>query len=779
MPNTKGSSVVETLADHELFVASNREPYVHDYRGEEVTVSQPAGGLTAALDPIMQRLSGTWVAWGSGEADFEVADDQGRIEVPQEDPSYTIQRLSFSERELSGYYYGYSNQVLWPLCHGMPTLANFDGEFWWYYREINARFADAIEACADTDDPAIWFQDYHLALAPRLVRERLPSAFLTQFWHVPWPSWDTYRSCPQSRQLLEGLLGNDVLGFHSESYCEAFFECVGEAFDDATVDEAAGRVSYDDHTTQVQCCPLPIDAEAQHADAKAGSSDRSGASFTGTHDLGDRVAVGVDRLDYTKGILKRLDALEWLWQYHPERQGTFTYVQKASPSRTRIEEYRTLQTDVERRVDEINDRFGSDGWDPIVYTDDHYSRAELASLYRHADVGIVSPLRDGMNLVAKEYVASQVDDDGVLVLSPFAGAAESLGDAALVVNPNDTLAFASTIEAALSMPPRTRRRHIRELSRRVHSEDIGEWIREQFCGIEAPRESSFGQCPRWQATPVSVWSRKEQLRDELQTVDGLFVMTDFDGTIADIVAEPDQAEIHERARGALETFAVHPQAAVAVISGREAEDIRQRVGVSGVYYAGNHGLELYDRDGRLVHSAGGQALDVLEGVTAAAEQRFDGIEGVFVEDKRMTVTVHYRQAGDVDERVLAAVRGLLDEHDEQGVLCITEGREVVEIRPDIAWDKGHAVELLQERFTPDDERWIPVYIGDDTTDETAFETVSDDGIAVAVGPNEDVTAAPYVVRDPDEATDFLEWLAETGLSRLGATRRRDTVVETR
>lgn len=779
MRETKGASVIATLADHELFVASNREPYVHGYQDGEVTVSQPAGGLTAALDPIMQRISGTWVAWGSGEADFEVADDQGRIEVPPEDPLYTVQRLSFSERELSGYYYGYSNQVLWPLCHGMPTLANFDGEFWRYYREVNARFADAIEACADTDDPAIWFQDYHLALAPRLVRERLPSAFLTQFWHVPWPSWDIHRSCPQSRQLLEGLLGNDLLGFHTEAYCDAFFECVGEAFDDATVNEAAGRIRYDGHTTRVQRCPLPIEAEVQKSHANADISDPFWASFTEVHDLGERIGVGVDRLDYTKGIRERLDALEWLWQYRPERQGTFTYVQKASPSRTRIDEYRALQTDVERRVDEINDRFGTDGWDPIVYVDEYCSHAELASLYRHADVGIVSPLRDGMNIVAKEYVASQVDDDGVLVLSPFAGAAESLGDAPLVVNPNDTSAFASTIEAALSMPPRTRRRRIRELRRRVHTEDIGEWIRDQFHGVEAPRGGSLGKRPRWQSTPVSVWSHKERLRDELGTVDGLFVMSDFDGTLADIVAEPDRAEIRERARDTLETFAAHPQAAVAIISGREATDIRERVGVDEIYYAGNHGLELYDRDGQLVHLTGEKALDVLGEVTAAAERQFDGVEGVFVEDKRMTVTVHYRQAGDVAERVLVAVRELLDEHDDHGALRITEGRQVVEIRPDIPWDKGHAVELLHERFTPDDERWATVYIGDDTTDETAFETVRDDGIAVAVGSNEVVTAAPYVVRDPNEVSDFLEWLADPGLSRLGATRRTDTVVETR
>jgi len=767
-------SVVEALSERELFIVSNREPYTHGYDGDEVTVSQPAGGVTAALDPIMQRLSGTWVAWGSGDADFEVTDDDGRVEVPPEDPAYTVQRLHLSDRALSGYYYGYSNQVLWPLCHDMPTRANFDGEFWRKYQEANGTFVDALLSCVDTDEPTIWFQDYHLALAPRLVRERLPDAFLTQFWHVPWPSWGVFQLCPERRQLLEGLLANDLIGFHSESYCEAFCECVENVFDDAAVD--GETITYDGHTTRVQCQPLGIDADQQAESAASVEADAFWTEFQSRHELGDQVAIGVDRLDYTKGILERLDALEWLWEHRPDQRGAFTYIQKGSESRTRIDEYRTLQQAVERRVAGINERFATEDWDPIVYDTDHYSRAELAALYRHADVGVVSPLCDGMNLVAKEYVASQLEDDGVLVLSPFAGAAESLGEHALVVNPNDTAAFASTIAGALSMPEQTRRRRMRALRQVVHDEDTDAWVHAQFTGMDSPSEDTPSHSPCWQSEPVSVWSQREPIANALQNADGLFVMTDFDGTVVEIADGPDAVEIDERVRTDLRTLTSHPKAELAVVTGRRLDDIRERMGIETAYYAGNHGLELQESDGLSMHPDIDQVSDVLPDVCAAIERDLTDIEGIFVEPKGQTAAVHYRQAATGPAPVETAVQAALDEHDEDGTLRVMRGKQVIELRPNVDWGKGAAVELLQERFTPDDETWLPVYIGDDRTDEAALECVDDDGIAVAVGNDTDPTAASYVVRGPDEAADLFEWLAGPGLASLDAVEQRDAAV---
>jgi len=781
---TSGIRVPDALDGHELLVASNREPYAHGYDEDgEITVSRPAGGLTAALDPIMQELSGTWVAWGSGDADFDVADDEGRVAVPPDDPAYTVRRLHLTDRQLSGYYYGFSNQVLWPLCHGMPTRATFDDEFWEFYAEVNETFADALVDAAETRDPAVWFQDYHLGLAPRLVRERLPDAFLTQFWHVPWPSWETFRSCPQHRELLTGLLANDVLGFHDETYCESFLECVAAAFDDVTIDHEAGEVTYAGHTTRVQSQPLGIDADAHAELAATDEAESFWASFNDRHALGDQVAVGVDRLDYTKGILQRLDALEYLWEHTPERRGTLTYVQKGSESRSRIDEYRELQADVQRRVDAINDRFGTDDWTPVVYERCYYGREELAGLYRHADAALVSPLRDGMNLVAKEYVASQLGDHGVLVLSKFAGAVECLGEEALVVNPNDTEAFATAIEAALSMPERTRRRRMRALRRQVHDEDTAAWIDRQFEGVQDDRSGDSEGAPAgeepppWQSTPVSVWGRKQWLRERLQAADGLFVMTDFDGTVADIVDDPKDAEMRERAREVLEGVTAHPKGKVAVVSGRAVTDVRERADVDGAYYAGNHGLELDDGDELSVHSGAREAKRRLPDICEAIERAFDHDDGVFVENKGVTATVHYRQA-DVDgDCVRAAVESVLTDHDPDRALRVTEGKQVVELRPADDWGKGDSVDLLRERFTPDDEEWLTVYVGDDTTDEAAFEALDGEGVAVAVGSDTAATAAPCVVSDPREVTDLLGWLAGEGLTNLEASSREDAVAE--
>ncbi|WP_232687133.1 bifunctional alpha,alpha-trehalose-phosphate synthase (UDP-forming)/trehalose-phosphatase [Halobacterium zhouii] len=774
------ASPASVLDGRELLVASNRKPYSFDRDDDgDVTVSKPAGGLTSALDPIVQRLSGTWVGWGSGDADFDVADERGCIEVPPEDPEYTIQCLHLNDREVEGYYYGYSNQVLWPLCHGMPSRANFDGEFWRFYQQVNETFADALVDRADAEDPVVWFQDYHLALAPRLVREQLPDAFLTQFWHIPWPSWSTFQTCPQHRELLEGLLANDLLGFHDEAYVEAFCECVEAAFEDATVDVDAGTVTYDGHTTRIECHPLGIDAEQFSEMAESEESAGFWSEFAGDHDLGERVAVGVDRLDYTKGILQRLDALERLWERQPERRGELTYVQKASESRSQIDEYRELQCEVERRVGELNDRFGTEKWTPVVYTTDHYSRTELAALYRNADVALVSPLRDGMNLVAKEYVASQVEHDGALVLSAFAGATQSLGDDALVVNPNDVEEFATTIEAALSMPERTRTRRMRALRRRVHDEDNDAWVADQLETVAAADhgDGAASASPNWQSAPVSIWGHKQRLLDTVRAADGLLVVTDFDGTAAEIVDDPESASMRGRTRLALETLASHPQVKVGVVSGRALEDVRERADIDGACWAGNHGLEFHDGDTRSVHSDGERAQEVLPDVCAAVTDEMSDIDGVHVEDKGATATVHYRMADCGRDEVVTAVHTAIDEHAGGVDLRVTEGKDVVEVRPDADWGKGEAVELLRDRFTPEGEQWVTMYVGDDTTDEAAFETLQGEGVGVAVGKDTDATAAPYAVNDPSEVADLFEWLAGTGLAALDAERRQDVVVE--
>jgi alpha,alpha-trehalose-phosphate synthase [UDP-forming] len=485
--------IAPAVDDGELIVVSNRQPYTHSYEhtdGERsITVNRPAGGLTAGLDPMMQRTDGTWIAWGDGEADADVTDDDGTVRMPPESEAYTLKRLWLTDEEVEGYYYGYSNRVLWPLCHGGTMKTEYVERYWQRYQQVNETFADAVIETAG-EDSLVWFQDYHFTLAPRQVREAVPdSAFLTHFWHITWPGWDTFRACPQHEALLEGLLGNDLLGFHVERYCDNFLDCVDEALEDAFIDPEGGRVNYEGHTTVVRPFPMGIDAQSIR-ECSEDAGEEFWEEFRATYDIdaATSVVVGVDRLDYTKGIVERLEALERLWEIEPEYQGAVTYVQKASESRSLIPDYQDLQTEVRETIERINDRFGTDEWQPVIYINEFIPQQELCGLYRHSDVMLVSAVRDGMNLVAKEYVAAQVDDDGVLVLSDQAGAHEELGEQALTINPYDTDAFADTIERALTMDMEERAERMVALREQVESHDLYAWMASVFDTVDELRD---------------------------------------------------------------------------------------------------------------------------------------------------------------------------------------------------------------------------------------------------------------------------------------------------
>jgi trehalose 6-phosphate synthase len=481
LPADADTPDVESLLDGgQLLVVSNRQPYSHGYDdGGEVTVSRPAGGLTAGLDPVMQRAEGTWIAWGDGEADREVTPEGDTVEMPPEDPSYRLRRVWLSDEEVDQYYYGYSNRVLWPLCHGGIWKTDFAEDHREAYEAVNRKFADAVREEAD-DEAVVWFQDYHFTRAPRMVRESMPDAFLMHFWHITWPGWDTFRSLPGGEETLEGLLGNDLIGFHTGQYVENFLDCVERGLEGATVDPGTNRITYDGRTTEIEAFPLSVDF-----DSIASSAERFGeddwAQFREEFEItGDRVAVGVDRLDYTKGIPERLTALETMWEDHPEWREELTYVQKASESRSIIPDYRDLQDRVITAVGRINDRFGTEEWTPVVYLDEYLDTEELNGLYRHSDVMLVSALRDGMNLVAKEYVAAQVDEDGVLVLSNQTGAYEELSEHSITINPHDTDEFADAIGEALRMDESERREHMSTMRQWIETHDLSRWMNDVF-----------------------------------------------------------------------------------------------------------------------------------------------------------------------------------------------------------------------------------------------------------------------------------------------------------
>ena len=488
-----GSAVDADFHDS-LIVVSNRQPYRHEYDEESavgaesaplddrsISVDETAGGLTAGLDPVMQRSNGTWIAWGDGDADPATVDETDCVQVPPESPSYTLRRVWLSDDAVQGYYRGFSNQVLWPLCHELPDLVSHRSIDLEWYRFVNRKFATTAASHADADS-IVWIQDYHFGFAPRMIREIVPpSTTIGQFWHVPWPSPETYERCPAGAELLDGLLGNDLLAFHLDEYVENFLDCVDRYVPLADVDRSTRSVEYRDRVTRVRADPMGIDAAEYDRLARSIDADRWDA-FRSNHDIpeGCTIGLGVDRLDYTKGIPQRLDALERFFERNPSRRGEFTFVQKATPSRTAVPAYRRLGETVRDRVESINDRFASDDWTPIVYTESYLSREDLCALYRRADVMVVSSVKDGMNLVAQEYVASHVDDDGALVLSEEAGVHERLGSAAFSIDPTDTNGFAETLERVHRTPDVARERRLEALRETVFDEDIRSWMDRQL-----------------------------------------------------------------------------------------------------------------------------------------------------------------------------------------------------------------------------------------------------------------------------------------------------------
>jgi alpha,alpha-trehalose-phosphate synthase [UDP-forming] len=463
------------LEDGRLFVVSNREPYMHVRRGKTVVVNQPASGLVTAIEPVLRACDGTWVAHGSGDADLETVDAHDRLLVPPDDPRYTLRRVWLNKEEEQGYYYGFANEGLWPLCHIAHTRPLFRASDWQHYQEVNRKFADALlEEMQNVNKPVVLVQDYHFALLPRMIKQSRPDARVAIFWHIPWPNPEAFGICPWQRELVDGLLGADMIGFHIQSHCTNFLQTVDRVVE-SRIDWEHFSVQRLDHNTTVR--PFPISVEVAEAEANPPRESAYEERAALLKNLGVQAAlmgVGVDRMDYTKGILERFLAVERFLEKYPRYQGVFTFVQIGAPTRTHIKRYHDLQAEVEAEADRINWRFQADQWKPIVLLNRQHSHQEIAPYYRAADMCLVTSLHDGMNLVAKEFVATREDERGVLILSCFTGAARELRDA-LQVNPYDIDQTAEAIRAALEMQPDEKQTRMQRMRRQVRENNIYRW----------------------------------------------------------------------------------------------------------------------------------------------------------------------------------------------------------------------------------------------------------------------------------------------------------------
>ncbi|MFC1512491.1 trehalose-6-phosphate synthase [bacterium] len=468
--------VKDNLGDYEFIVVSNRQPYIHTLKKSKIVCKRGAGGLITALDPVMKACDGLWVAVSNGDADRRVTDDKGCIRVPEEDPSYTLKRIWLTKEEEKGYYYGYSNEVMWPLCHMTYQRPVFKEQDWEYYKKVNKKFAEAVIEEIGDKKAFVWIQDYHLCLLPKYLKEMSKNHIIVaHFWHIPWPNHETFRICPQKHEILEGLLANDFLGFHISYHCNNFLDVIDREME-SKIDRENLSITRNNHETLIRANPISVDFEGitNLIPDKKQLKDEE-AFLREEYNLdGFRVMIGIDRIDYTKGLPERFLAIDRLLEKHPEFIEKVVFLEIGGISRIHIQKYKELNDELNALVEQINWKHSTENWKPITFIREHLNFSQILALYRLSDVCIVSSLHDGMNLVAKEFVSSRADEDGVLVLSQFTGASRELTDA-ISINPYDREAFGDAVNEALTMDKKERRRRMKRMRKIVNNQNIFSW----------------------------------------------------------------------------------------------------------------------------------------------------------------------------------------------------------------------------------------------------------------------------------------------------------------
>jgi len=466
--------ISKKLSISKFVLVSNREPYVHFYEGDAIHHVRYASGLTIALDSIARISRGVWVAHGSGDADMDVVDEKGKIAVPPEDPQYSLKRIHLSKEEEKGYYYGFSNQVLWPLCHIAYVRPKFELEYWNYYQKVNRLFAQAVVEETKGEKGLVFLQDYHLALCSRYIKELDPNLTTILFWHIPWPNPEILRICPWKQELLEGLLSNDILGFHLPYHTDNFLKTVALELE-AKIDYEKCAVIRNEKSCLVKSYPISVDYDKISSQADKWETDKQIQGLKKYYRLKDcSIGIGVDRIDYTKGIPERFKALDRFFEKYPQYQGKLIFVQIAVPSRVHLDEYQDMIDQIEKMVEDINWKYSQGHWSPIIYIKKHHDFREIIPFYKMADLCIVSSLHDGMNLVAKEYISSKTDMNGILILSRFTGSAREL-EQALLINPYDIEQSADTIKESLEMQKEEKISRMKRMREAISENTIYHW----------------------------------------------------------------------------------------------------------------------------------------------------------------------------------------------------------------------------------------------------------------------------------------------------------------
>ena len=483
------------LRDHRLILVANREPYLHRFNGGRIECVPPASGAVSALEPIMRTCGGIWVAHGSGNADRRMVDAKNHLRVPPGDPSYTLRRVWLTKQQENGYYNGMANEGLWPLCHMVFTRPVFNPQHWAIYRQVNELFAQAVSQEAGDDPAFVFVQDYHFGLLPRMLKaNQRNNLIVAHFWHIPWPNPEVFQAFPWKEELLDALLGNDLLGFHLRYHCKNFLDTVDRTLE-AKVDYERFEITRGGKVTVVRPFPISIDFEDHDATARTEAVEEEIKRWRmqlGLAEEVDSIGIAIDRIDYTKGIPERLRALDQFLQKYPKYHERLVIVQIGVPSRTHVKEYQMLDDEIDSLVEDINWKWSTDSWRPIIYLKQQHSPIQMMALHRLANFCLVNSLDDGMNLVAKEFVASRFDEDGVLILSRFTGAARELTDAVLV-NPFAIDEVADAMYQALEMSDEERRKRMQKMRTVVAENNIYRWAGKFLSGL---LKFEFPESPR-------------------------------------------------------------------------------------------------------------------------------------------------------------------------------------------------------------------------------------------------------------------------------------------
>lgn len=754
-----------------MVVVANRLPFClgTDPDTGKLIRKQCAGGLVTAVAPVVVETNGLWVGWSGLHLEDE------NLEIPEADPndqsptaglkSSQVLPVTVPKKVFSDYYNGCCNATFWPLFHSMPDRATFEADKWEAYRLVNQEFARlTVEAVVRLHEsnpgtvPLVWLHDYHMMLAANTIRERCDELNLTIkmafFLHIPFPSWDIMRLFPWDDELLQGILGCDSIGFHIEDYCLNFIDCCQRRLG-CRVDRQQMLVEHNSRTVSIN--PLPISIPYERFVQLAEKAPK-----VVKNNPQEQLLLGVDRLDYTKGLVHRIRAFETLLEKHPELKEKVTFLQVAVPSRTDVKEYQELKEELDQLIGRINGQFSTPNWSPIRYIYGCVSQDQLAAFYRDSSVAVVTPLRDGMNLVAKEFVACQTGDPGVLLLSPFAGAGNSMHEA-LHVNPYETNEFADTIYRALTMPKDEREMRMKQLRRREREHDVNFWLRNFLKTVDCLSDQDKSAIPG--RFPMGEEDFSEFLGSYVTESTRLALLLDYDGTLAPIAPHPDLAQMPPETRRVLERLAHMPDVNIAIISGRSLENVKSMVGIEGITYAGNHGFDIVHPDGTMfMHPVPHEYETQLE----LLKQRLQEVcvDGAWLENKGSCIAFHYRE---VPSNKTAAITSRAQELFQEVGIKMHQSNRAFEARPPVTWNKGRAaIYILRTLFGLDwCDRVSTIFAGDDKTDEDAMRALQGMAVTFRITRSQNLrSAATHRLPSTDAVLSMLKWIERRLGSRL-------------